>query len=284
MSKKKRDKSPVGKLENDLRATEEQALLYAKDIARIFMERKEKERQLELTRRQLTRSARIALLGQMAAGIAHEVNNALTPAVGHISILLMKNKDLPKEILDRLALIETSLDKASSMLNQLLDLSRKKPEKREPGDICAILENNLSMLNFKLLKNNIVVRKELQHDIPKIMVDETRIGQVFTNLTLNAIDAMEVYGTLTVSIGYFPETSKNKYPYVRILFKDTGCGITPDLMEHIFEPFFTTKETKAGTGLGLFVSYGIIEKHGGTIDVESTQGEGTEFKICLPAF
>lgn len=280
--KKKQDKPSVIELESDLKAIEEQVLLYAKDLARIFAERKEKERQLELTQQQLARSARIALLGELAAGIAHEINNILTPALGNLSMLLMDRGDLSGKVVGRLELIEESLMAASSMLHQVLDLSRKKPEKREPVDIKAVLDQSLSLLEFKFAENQIGVEKDLQPDVPKLQVDDAQIGQVFTNLTLNAMDAMKPGGTLRFAISHHLEESARKQPYVQILVEDTGRGIPPEILEHVFEPFYTTKETGLGTGLGLFICYGIIEKHGGTMDVASAPDEGTQFTICLP--
>ncbi|MCK4469450.1 MAG: hypothetical protein KAU60_13965 [Desulfobacterales bacterium] len=276
--KKKTDGLSAKQLENHLKAVEDQTLLYAKDLARIFTQRKEKERQLELTKQQLVRSARIALLGELAAGIAHEINNILTPAMGNLSILLMKKSDLSKDLVERLEIIEWSVAKASSMLHQLLDLSREKPEKKETKDIGAILEQSLSLLKYKFAKSKIEVKKDLKPNVPKVHVDDAQIGQVFTNLFLNAIDAMEQGGTLRIAASYHPEKSA----YVEILFEDTGPGILPEIMDHVFEPFYTTKDVGRGTGIGLFISYGIIEKHGGTIDVANLPDKGTQFKICLP--
>ncbi|MDY6988483.1 MAG: ATP-binding protein [Thermodesulfobacteriota bacterium] len=276
------DQSSKNKLEEDLKAIEEQALLYAQDLARVFMERKEKERQLELTKQQLARSARIALLGEMAASIAHEMNNTLTPAMGHLSVLLLDRKSHSEKTIDRLELVEQSLAKAAAMLQQVLDFSRKRPEKREPVDIQAILDQSLSLLRPKFMRSKIEVKKELQPDLPKLRVDNAQIEQVFTNLSLNAIDAMDPGGTLRIAATHHLEKSARNKPYMEIMFEDTGCGISPEISEHIFEPFFTTKAGQ-GTGLGLFISYGIIEKHGGTIDLETTSGTGTQFKIRLPA-
>jgi len=283
MAKKDKTAKPsVVKLEGDLKAIEEQALLYAKDLARIFIEKKEKQRQLELTQQQLERSARIALLGELAAGIAHEINNILTPAMGNLSILLMERSLLPEKVVKRLELIEESLVKASSMLQQVLDLSRKKAEKREPVDIGAILEQSLSLLKYKFMENRITVKQDLQPNLPKLRVDRSQMEQVFTNLSLNAVDAMDRGGALNIKTSYHVEEAGQRHPHVQILFEDSGCGIPPEAMERVFEPFYTTKEAGRGTGLGLFICYGIIEKHGGTIDVTSDPEAGSRFKICLP--
>jgi signal transduction histidine kinase len=279
----KREQPSAKGLESELKAIEEQALLYAKDLARVFRERKEKERQLELTKRQLARSARIAVLGELAAGIAHEINNILTPAMGSLSILLMDRDNLPQEVVKRLELMEQSLTRATHMLQQVLDLSRKKPERRQHRDIGAVLGRSLSLLKYRFTKNQINVEKNLQADLPKVWVDDAQIEQVFTNLSLNAVNAMERGDTLRIATSYHPKDQATRQPYVQILFEDTGCGIPPEIMEHVFEPFFTAREEGGGTGLGLFICHGIIEKHGGTIDVVSTPNVGTQFKVCLPA-
>ena len=270
------------KSKNDLNAIEEQTLLYARDLAKMFMERKEKERQLNLTKQQLAQSAKIALLGELAAGIAHEINNTLTPAVGNLSILLLDRSNFSEKVVERLELIEESMMRASSMLQQILDFSRRKPEKRQPEDIINILERSLSLLKYKFTKNQIRLEKNLQSELSKILADDTQIEQVFTNLILNAIDAMEPGGTLRITANNRAGKSEDDQPYVEMVFEDTGRGIPTEVMEHVFEPFYTTKGQ--GTGLGLFISYRIIvEKHGGMIDVTSTPGQGTRFRVCLPA-
>ena len=269
------------KSKSDLNAIEEQTLLYARDLAKMFMERKEKERQLNLTKQQLTQSAKIALLGELAAGIAHEINNALTPAVGNLSILLLDRSNFSEKVVRRLELTEESIMRASSMLQQILDFSRKKPEKRRPVDIGTILERSLFLLKYKFTKNQIKLEKDLQSELSKVLVDDTQIEQVFTNIILNAIDAMEPGGTLRITANNCAGKSEDDQPYVEMVFEDTGRGIPREVMEHVFEPFYTTKGQ--GTGLGLFISYRIIvEKHGGMMDVTSTPGQGTRFRVCLP--
>ncbi|MBW1946512.1 MAG: hypothetical protein JRI33_01085 [Deltaproteobacteria bacterium] len=267
---------------SDFDSIEEQTLLYARDLAKMFMERKERERQLKLTGQQLAQSAKIALLGELAASIAHEINNALTPAMGYLSILLLDRSNLPEKAVEYLELTEKSIMKASSMLQQILDFSRKKPEKREAVDINTILERSLSLLKYRLTKNQIRLEKGLQSELSKILADDTQIEQVFTNLILNAIDAMGPGGILRITATNHVRKSADDQPYVEMVFEDTGPGIPPEVMEHVFEPFYTTKGQQ-GTGLGLFISYRIVEKHGGMMDVVSTPDQGTRFSVCLPA-
>jgi two-component system NtrC family sensor kinase len=283
VEKEEQERGSPATLEADLKATEEQALLYAKDLARIFKERKEKEQQLKLTKQQLERSAKIALMGELAAGIAHEINNILTPALGYLYLLLSDRGSHPPKTVERLELIERSLTKASSMLQHLLDFSSKKPERREPVEIQAILDQSLSLLEHKFKEHRIEVKKDLPPDLPRLRLDKAQIEQVFTNLSLNAIDAMDRGGVLRIAGTYHQEDPLQKRSYMEIRFEDTGRGLSPEVSEHIFEPFYTTKVGGRGTGLGLFISYGIVEKHGGTMDVESSMGKGTQFKIRLPA-
>ncbi len=149
-------------------------------------------------------------------------------------------------------------------------------------DISTILERSLFLLKYKFTKNQIRLEKDLPSELSKILADDTQIEQVFTNLILNAIDAMEPGGTLHITANNRAGKSEDDQPYVEIVFEDTGRGIPTEVMKHVFEPFYTTKGQ--GTGLGLFISYRIIvEKHGGMMDVTSTPGQGTRFKVCLPA-
>jgi signal transduction histidine kinase len=168
------------------------------------------------------------------------------------------------------------------MLQQILSFSRKKPEKRQLVDIITILERSLFLLKYKFTKNQINLEKDLQSELSKIMADDTQIEQVFTNLILNAVDAMKPGGTLRITANNRAGKSEDDQPYIEMIFEDTGRGIPSEVMKHIFEPFYTTKSQ--GTGLGLFISYRIIvEKHGGMLDVTSIPGQGTRFRVCLPA-
>jgi len=264
------------KSKSDLNAIEEQTLLYARDLAKMFMERKEKERQLNLTKQQLAQSAKIALLGELAAGIAHEINNTLTPAVGNLSILLLDRNNFSEKVARRLELTEESIMRASSMLQQILDFSRKKPEKRQLVDISTILERSLFLLKYKFTKNQIRLEKDLQSELSKIQADDTQIEQVFTNLILNAIDAMEAEGKLLISAKLIDDGGKS----VLVEVEDDGCGIDEKDMSHLFNPFFTRK--KYGTGLGLTQVKKIIDLHRGALTILSKAGEGTRVMVTLP--
>jgi signal transduction histidine kinase len=162
----------------------------------------------------------------------------------------MDHGDLSDKAVERPELVEESLMAASSMLHQVLDYSRKEPEKREPVYIKTVLDQSLSLLKFKFAEKKTGIEKDLQPDLPKLQVDDAQIGQVFTNLTLNAMDAMKPGGTLRFVIGHHLEESARQQPYVEILVEDTGRGMPPEILHHVFEPFYTTKEEGLGTRLG----------------------------------
>ena len=267
----------VEKLKKELEIMEKQTLRYAQDLAKIFKEEREKAIQLDLTKRQLARSARMALTGQLAASMAHEINNVITPAIGNIDLILVQQEALEPKLAERIMRIKESLDKVSSMLRHLLDFSRGKTEKKEKVNIKKSILYVLNFLEYKIQKKAIKIQIAFSPDLPEIYGDMDQLEQVFTNLIVNAIEAMDVGGILEITVQYLPEKD-----YLEISFKDNGRGIASEDLDHIFEPFYTTREAGKGTGLGLFVSYGIIEKHGGIIDVKSELGKGTTFTIRLP--
>jgi len=272
-----RSEESVEKLKKELEIMEKQTLRYAQDLAKIFKGEREKAIQLDLTRKQLVRSARMALTGQLAASMAHEINNVITPAIGNIDLILLQQEALEPKLVERIGRVKKSLDKVSSMLRQLLDFSRKQTEKKEKVNVKKLILNALNFLEYRIKKKAIKIQLAFSPNLPEIYGDMDQLEQVFTNLIVNAIEAMDVKGILEITIQYLPEKD-----YLEISFKDNGRGIAPEDIDHIFEPFYTTKEAGKGTGLGLFVSYGIIEKHGGIIDVKSELEKGTTFTIRLP--
>jgi len=272
-----RSEESVEKLKKELEIMEKQTLRYAQDLAKIFKEEREKAIQLDLTKRQLVRSARMALTGQLAASMAHEINNVITPAIGNIDLILLQQEALEPKLTERIMRVKESLDKVSSMLRHLLDFSRRQTEKKEKVNVKKSILNVLNFLEYRIKKKAIKIQLAFSPDLLEIYGDMDQLEQVFTNLIINAIEAMDVKGILEITVQYLPEKD-----YLEISFKDNGRGIAPEDIDHIFEPFYTTREAGKGTGLGLFVSYGIIKKHGGIIDVKSELGKGTTFTIRLP--
>ena len=229
----------------------------------------------ELAREQLMRGERLASVGKMAAGAAHEINNPLAVISGRAQMLLKDEKNEKKA--KALKLIVEQTRRASKILTDLMGFARPAMPKSEPTNVNFVIHHVLSMVENQLKLKNIECERKFAQGLPKILADKHQLEQVFLNIVLNAEHAMQQGGTLTVST-----TLSNAKDKVIIKFVDTGVGIPKESLSHIFEPFFTTKEEGEGTGLGLSMSYGIITSHNGAIDVESTVGKGATFTITLP--
>ncbi len=229
-----------------------------------------------LNQQRLMRSEKLAAIGRLAAGIAHEINNPLTSVLTFGSILLRKAEDWQRERLD---IIVKEATRCRQIVRGLLDFARQSEPKKELSDVNRIIETALTLTKNQLAKARekaIGVVKELGV-LPAIPVDPNQILEVLVNILINAVDAMPQKGTLHVT-----SRKVETEPSIEIRIADTGDGISPENLGKIFDPFFTTKEAGKGTGLGLAVSHGIVERHNGTIDVESTIGQGTTFIIRLP--
>jgi len=236
---------------------------------------REKSRKLKEAQEQLIQSEKLTSLGKMAAGVAHEINNPLTSILINTHLIAEKLKD-DGRFQKNLNLIIDETTRCSEIVKGLLEFSRQTPPKKTPADINEVIEKTLLLLRSQLLVHNVKVAKDLDGDLPKIMIDINKIEQVFTNIVLNAIEAMPDGGMLFVSSRISADSR-----FVEIEFRDEGVGIPKENINRIFDPFFTTKGTK-GTGLGLSVSYGIVQQHRGTIDVQSELGKGTSVTIHLP--
>ncbi len=232
------------------------------------------ERLKEYTKQEIMKSERLAMVGQLAAGVAHEINNPLGSILIYSHLLL---EDLEKEDPKRgnLEKIVNQAARCKEIVKGLLDFSRQTEPEIKPSDINTIVTEVLSLVERQAMFHNIKVIKKLLPDVPTILLDKNQIQQVLMNIILNAAEAMDGQGKLTV------ETSSDE-EYVKTIFTDTGCGISEENMKKLFQPFFSTKETGHGTGLGLSISYGIIRKHNGKINVSSEIGKGSTFTIVLP--
>ncbi len=236
-------------------------------IARDVTETKKLEQQIQ-------NSEKLASVGKLAAGVAHEINN---PLGGILNCLynLRKGTVSPARQEEYLASMEDGLRRVQKIVRQLLDFSQQHEPELSSTDINVVVERVLVLTNHALLANQIRLDKQLRPDLPELMVDRHMIEQVLMNLILNAVQAIKGGGTITIRTRVIEGTCQ-------IDVEDTGCGIPPNVLPRIFDPFFTTKETGEGTGLGLSVSLGIIERHGGQIRVDSEVGKGTVFTVCLP--
>ncbi len=254
---------------------------YGKEIASVgifsdLRERKRMQRELEETQMQLLQSEKMSSLGKLAAGIAHEINNPL----GGIMIfanMILEDLSEDDDKRDDLKRIVSEATRCKNIVKGLLEFSRQTDSTMELTDINRLIEQGMSLLENQAIFHNIKIIKTLDTELPLVKCDSARLSQVFINIILNAVDAMGEKGTFTIETHY--EKDKN---IAEITFTDTGCGIPEDIINKIFDPFFTTKDIGKGTGLGLSMSYGIVKDHGGTINIQSTVGEGTKFIIELP--
>ena len=234
------------------------------------------ERLKEYAHQQIMKSERLATLGQLAAGVAHEINNPLGAILmyAHLSLEETSVEDSQRKNLEK---VVGEATRCKTIVRGLLDFARQSEPSVEEADANDILKRTLSLLRNQALFQNIKITTMLCPTLPKAMMDTGQIQQVFTNIILNAAEAMDGEGEMTV----MTQTAKDG-EFIEIELTDTGCGIPRENLEKIFDPFFTTKEVGRGTGLGLAVSFGIIAKHQGTIEVESNLNKGTTFIVRLP--
>ena len=241
------------------------------------LERRVQERTQELqqVQDQLIRAGKMAALGELAAGVAHEINNPLTGILTFSSLIFKKLEETHPWKRDMENIVQQTT-RCRNIVKGLLDFARqRKPDKKE-WDLHTLIERTLTLLENQARIQNIRIIKEFETEIPLLFVDGDQIQQVFMNIMLNAADAMAGNGgTLTIKT-----TMQDGIVVVSI--SDTGYGMTKENLSKLFAPFFTTKEPGKGTGLGLAISYGIIQSHNGDIDVESEVGKGSLFRIKLP--
>jgi len=211
----------------------------------------------------------------LAAGVAHEINNPLTGVLSFAHLLRQK-ENMDESDRQDLDVIINETTRVGEIVRGLLDFARERPSVAEPLDINEVTRHTTRLISSQRRFERIHIVEQLQEDLPELNGDRSQLEQVMLNMLLNACDAMADCGTVTISTS--AEDGK-----ILVTVADTGCGIKREHMDRIFEPFFSTKSDGKSTGLGLSVSYGIVQQHGGTLEVESEEGRGTVFKIVLPA-
>jgi PAS domain S-box-containing protein len=239
-------------------------------------ERKRAEEREQAMQQELLLSSRLASIGELAAGVAHQINNPLTGVLGFSQRLLKRSTD--QETKQDLERIYTEAERAAKVVQNLLTFARRRQPHKQYSDINEILESALELRDYELKTSNIEVITNLAAELPEMMLDFYQIQEVFLNIILNAEQALtEAHngGKLTI------RTEKRK-GYIRTTFTDDGPGIPAERLDNIFDPFYTTKGEKGGTGLGLSVCHGIITEHGGKIYAKSKPGKGTTFFVELP--
>ncbi|MCX6165021.1 MAG: cache domain-containing protein [Ignavibacteriae bacterium] len=240
------------------------------------MEVKVQERTAELKKihGQLFRSEKLASIGKLAAGVAHEINNPLTGILTNASLLLEDLKDGDSQKDDVQVIVNETI-RCREIVKRLLDFARQTKPQKSLTNINSLIDNIVLLVRNQTSFRNVNIERNLFDEIPEIMADKDQIQQVFINFVLNASDAMPNGGEIKISTRVIENGE-----YIEVRLNDTGLGISEENKHKIFDPFFTTKES--GTGLGLSISYGIVEQHGGTINVESELGKGTTFIVLLP--
>lgn len=239
-------------------------------LARDITERK-------LVQEQLIVTDRLASIGELSAGIAHEINNPLTGVIG-FSDLLAERNDLPDDVREDLRLVNQEARRTAEIVRNLLIFARKHEAKKSSSDINTIIQSVLDLRSYEQKANNIKVETSLASDLPETNADAFRLQQVFLNIVINA----EFFMNKAHGEGVLAITTERIGDMIKICFIDDGEGISPEYINHVFDPFFTTKGIGTGTGLGLSICHGIIGEHGGRIYAESEQGKGATFIVEVP--
>ncbi|MFC1782061.1 sensor histidine kinase [Planctomycetota bacterium] len=254
---------------------EEQNLInaVARQVA-LIIENKQAEEEKTKLQDQLLHADRLATIGMLAAGVAHELNEPLGNILGFAQ-LAKKGKDIPTQTKQDIEKIEAASLYARQIIQNLLIFARQKPPQKTRINLNQVVENGLSFLEARCAKDGIELIRDLYPDMPEITADSSQFNQLLVNLVVNAIQAMPDGGKLTLKTSAFSS-------HISLIVKDTGIGMSEDVIKRIFMPFYTTKDVGQGTGLGLPVVHGIVTAHGGTIDVKSRIGLGSKFDICIP--
>ena len=226
--------------------------------------------------RQLLQADKLASLGQLSAGVAHEINNPLGLILGYTKLVL-KETDSGSQFYEDLKIIQKHAMNCKRIVEDLLKFSRSTQTTKTPTNLNDLVMEVLAVVETKFGLDKVRIIKELTETLQPVKVDPDKVKQVFMNILMNGRQAIEGSGFITVSTACDVPNGK-----ILVSFTDTGSGIPPEIMDKIFDPFFTTKPTGMGTGLGLAVSYGIIKDHEGEILVESTPGQGSTFTVRLP--
>ncbi|MEM8901848.1 MAG: ATP-binding protein, partial [Bacteroidota bacterium] len=252
----------------------------------------EQNRQIKQAQTQLVQSEKMASLGQLTAGIAHEINNPINFVSGNVSPMkrdireidqwIMKTvkgerpegiQEIFEEIYELIGGIEEGAIRTKEIVQGLRNFSRLDEDDKKMADVHEGIDSTLTLLTHKT-PSSIHIHKSYG-EIPAISCYPGKLNQVFMNILSNALDATEEKGDIFIQTGWKDKENN----LIQVTIRDTGYGMSPEVQEHLFEPFYTTKEVGKGTGLGMSIAYGIIQQHGGTIEVSSTEGEGSEFKV-----
>jgi signal transduction histidine kinase len=232
--------------------------------------------QRRLMQKQMAQADKLASIGELSSGIAHEINNPLGIILGYTQLLL-RSKKIPGDHVNDLKTIEKHVQSCKTIVEDLLNFARTSSPQKEDLDIHAVIEDVIGFVRHHSNLETIRIQTAFTPGLPPARIDEKKIKQVLINLLMNAIHAVARKGTITIATGINGASGR-----ITVEVSDTGHGIAKEDLARIFDPFFTTKPTGEGTGLGLSVSYGIIKGHGGNISVKSEAGQGAAFTLSLP--
>jgi signal transduction histidine kinase len=242
--------------------------------SRLYSELADFAQELERSQAQLVQAEKMAAVGRLAASIAHEINNPLQAIHNSLHLTLRPNLSPDKQA-RYLAMAQEEVERLIDIVRRLLEFYRPSRGRRAVTDVNSVIENVLTLMNKRLQHGRISVETRLAPNLPSLPIVQDQVAQVFLNIVINAVEAMSDGGRLSIRSALAKDRK-----WVYATFADNGPGMDEETKASIFEPFFTTKRT--GTGLGLAISYGIIERHGGRIEVQSSAGNGSTFVVRLP--
>jgi two-component system NtrC family sensor kinase len=263
--------------------TSEQRALYfamASDVSKAIERLDAQRSQTRLVQERLLQSEKMSSVGQLVSGVAHELNNPLTGIMGFAQLLLLR--DLEDAARRQVETIYSEAERASKIVSNLLTFARRRKAQKEQANLNTLIERVLELRNYDLRVRNIEIDLDMDPALPETMLDTNQIQQVLLNIIINAEQAMRTASEADGAEGRLRIGTKAQRGAIIASFADTGPGMSAETLRRIFDPFFTTKDAGEGTGLGLTISYGIIEDHGGRIWAESPAGSGTTFFIELP--
>jgi two-component system NtrC family sensor kinase len=279
-------RNQIGTLAASLSGMSEKLREYKQAIDNYIQSLKESNRELRRAQEELIRSEKLSSVGRLAAGIAHEIGNPIGIILGYLEIL-RRSLSRTDENADALGRVESEVMRIDRIIRELLSFARPSPVNLHPVVVNTVVEEAIALISHQKEIRAISVEKRLDGSLPPVMADESQLKQVMINLFINAMDAMQRGGKLTVATGQTngpapAPGSTVPRSAVSISVSDTGTGIDPESLKNIFDPFFTTKSPGKGNGLGLSVCLRIIEIFAGTIAVKSSPGAGSTFTISLP--
>jgi len=272
------DRNEIGQLSASLSRMAERLNEEKQKVLEQIRILEEKNRQLQQAQQEVIQSEKLASVGRLAAGVAHEIGNPIGIILGYIQLLLTRQLD-EQEKTDCLQRMNAETERVNAIIRNLLDYAQPSAEHREALDLNRIIEETHALVSYQKNYRNIDVSFDLEQKIPPVMGDEKLLRQILVNLTFNALDAMAQGGTLAYKTALAQVAEKT---FVAFTLTDSGTGITPDNLNKIFDPFFTTKEPGKGTGLGLSNVQRIVDAMGGKIKVSSSPGQGTAFTVLFP--